>query len=136
VSLEKPHNSSALARAVVIVWSRARVLGDRDNRVCVTTATVYRMERGPQCFSRKLDSGDSGERPRGARSGASLAREKGPRLCTELLDHGAWPLRGLPFALGHQRGLVRNLRVLNNSLNIPVSSTQESIHLYSYSCHI
>jgi hypothetical protein len=41
VSLDKPHNSSALSRAVVIVPSGARVLRDRDNRVCVTAATVY-----------------------------------------------------------------------------------------------
>jgi hypothetical protein len=40
-----------------------RVLRDRDNRVCVTPATVYRMERGPWCFSRKLISGDDGELP-------------------------------------------------------------------------
>jgi hypothetical protein len=49
-------------------------------------------------FSRKLDSGDDGERPRGAGSGASLARGEGPLLSTELLDRGAWPSRGLPFA--------------------------------------
>ena len=42
----KPHNPSALARAVVIVPSGARVLRDCDNRVCVTTTTVYRRERG------------------------------------------------------------------------------------------
>jgi hypothetical protein len=42
VSLDKPHNPSALARAFVIVPSGARVLRDRDNRVCVTAATVYR----------------------------------------------------------------------------------------------
>jgi hypothetical protein len=98
VSLDKPHNPSALARAVVIVPSGARVLRDRDNRVCVTAATVYRRERGPRRFGRKLDSGDGGERPRGAESGAPLARGEGPRLSTELLDRGAWPSRGLPFA--------------------------------------
>ena len=49
-------------------------------------------------FSRKLDSGDGGERPREAGSGAPLARGEGPWLSTELLDRGAWPLRGLPFA--------------------------------------
>ena len=76
MSLDKPHNPSALARAVVIVPSGARVLRDRDNRVCVTAATVYRRERGPRRFGRKLDSGDGGERPRGAGSGAPLAREK------------------------------------------------------------
>jgi hypothetical protein len=48
-------------------------------------------------FSRKLDSGDDGERPRGVGSGAPLARGEGPRLSTELLDRGAWPSRGLPF---------------------------------------
>jgi hypothetical protein len=36
--------------------------------------------------------------PRGAGSGAPLARGEGPRLSTELLDRGAWPSRGLPFA--------------------------------------
>jgi hypothetical protein len=73
-------------------------LRDRDNRVCVTTATVYWRERGPRRFGRKLVSGDDGERPRGARSEASLARGEGPLLSTELLDRGAWPSRGLPFA--------------------------------------
>jgi hypothetical protein len=69
----------------------------------VTTAFVSRL---PPCtegneardvFGRKLDSGDGGERPRGAGSGAPLARGEGPRLSTELLDRGAWPSRGLPF---------------------------------------
>jgi hypothetical protein len=49
-------------------------------------------------FSRKLDSGDGGERPRGAGCGAPLARGEGPRLSMELLDRDAWPSRGLPFA--------------------------------------
>ena len=98
MSLDKPHNPSALVRAVGIVPSGARVLRDRDNRVCVTAATVYRRERGPRRFGRKLDSGDGGERPRGAGSGAPLARGEGPRLSTELLDRGAWPSHGLPFA--------------------------------------
>jgi hypothetical protein len=49
-------------------------------------------------FSRKLDSGDGGERPRGAGSGAPLARGEGPWLSMELLDRGVWPSRGLPFA--------------------------------------
>jgi hypothetical protein len=61
-------------------------------------ATVYRRERGPRRFGRKLDSGDGMERPRGAGSGAPLARGEGPRLSTELLVHGAWPSHGLPFA--------------------------------------
>jgi hypothetical protein len=96
VSLDKPHNPSALAWAVVIVPSGARVLRDRDNRVCVTAARV-RRERGPRRFGRKLDSGDGGVRPRGAGSGAPLACGEGPRLSTELLGQGAWPSRGLPF---------------------------------------
>jgi hypothetical protein len=70
----------------------------------VTTAIV---SRPPPCtggneahdiFGRMLDSGDGGERPRGVGSGAPLARGEGPRLSTELLDRGAWPSRGLPFA--------------------------------------
>jgi hypothetical protein len=68
----------ALARAVVIVPSGARVLRDRDNRICVTAATMYQRERGPWCFGRKLDSGDGVERPRGAESGAPLVRGEGP----------------------------------------------------------
>jgi hypothetical protein len=76
----------------------ARVLQDHDNHVCVTATTVYQRERGPWRFDRKLDSGDGGERLRGAKSGAPLAREEGLWLSTELLDHGAWPSRGLPFA--------------------------------------
>jgi hypothetical protein len=49
-------------------------------------------------FSQKLDSGDGGERPTGARSGAPLARGEGPQLSTKLLDRGAWPSLRLPFA--------------------------------------
>jgi hypothetical protein len=69
----------------------------------MTTAFV---SRPPPCtggnearkvLGRKLDSGDGGERPRGAGSGAPLARGEGPRISTELLDRGAWLLRGLPF---------------------------------------
>jgi hypothetical protein len=75
-----------------------RVLRDRDNRVCVTAATVYRREPGPWRFGWKLDSGDGGECPRGAGSGAPLVCGEGLQLSTELLDRGAWPSRGLPFA--------------------------------------
>jgi hypothetical protein len=70
----------------------------------MTTAFVSRpppCTRGNEArgvFSRKLDNGDGGERPRGAGSGAPLARGEGPQLSTELLDRGAWPSRGLPFA--------------------------------------
>jgi hypothetical protein len=100
VSLEKPHNSSALARAVVIVLYRA-------GRESCETVTISFVSRSPLCtgeneardvFSRKLDSGDGRERPRGTGSEAPLAHGEGPRLSTELLDRGAWPPRGLPFA--------------------------------------
>jgi hypothetical protein len=129
VSLDKPHNPSALARAIIIVPSGARVLRDRGNRICVTAATVYRRERGLRRFDRKLDSGDGRERPRGAESGAPLVCGEGPRLSTELLDRGAWPSHGLPFALGHQRGLVRTLRGSGYvSKNIGV--IHESLHVY------
>jgi hypothetical protein len=97
VSFVKPHDPSSLVRAVIIVQSGVRVLRDRDNRVCVMTATVYQRKRGPQRFTRKLDSGDGGERPRGAISGAPLARGEGPQLSMKLLDRGGWPSRGLPF---------------------------------------
>jgi hypothetical protein len=68
--------------------------------------TVF-VSRSPPCtggnethsvFDRKLDGGYSVELPRGAESGAPLARGEGPWLSMELLDHGAWPSRGLPFA--------------------------------------
>jgi hypothetical protein len=98
VSLEKPYNPSALAQVIVIVSSVVRVLRDSDNRVYIMAATMYRWERGPLRFGRKFDSGDGGERPRGTRSGAPLARGEGPWLSMELLDRGAWPLHGLPFA--------------------------------------
>jgi hypothetical protein len=70
----------------------------------VTTTFVLRP---PSCtggneargfFGWKLDSGDGEERLIGAESGASLARGESPRLSTELLDRGAWPSCGLPFA--------------------------------------
>jgi hypothetical protein len=48
-------------------------------------------------FGRKLDSGDGGERPRGAGSGPPLVHGECPWLSTELLDRGAWPSHGLPF---------------------------------------
>jgi hypothetical protein len=73
---------------------------------CETVTTAF-VSRPPPCtggneargvFDRKLDSGDGGERPRGAGRGAPLAHGEGPRLSTELLDHGAWGSRGLPFA--------------------------------------
>jgi hypothetical protein len=68
--------------------------------------TVF-VSRPPPCtggneargiFDRKFDSGDDGECPKEARSGAPLARGEDPRLSTELLDRGAWPSRELPFA--------------------------------------
>jgi hypothetical protein len=98
VSLEKTTQPSALTRAIVIVPSGARVLRDRDNRVFVTAATMYLRERDPRHFSRKLDIGDDRERLSGAGSGAPVACGEGPRLSMELLDRGAWPSRGLPFA--------------------------------------
>jgi hypothetical protein len=68
--------------------------------------TIAFVSRPPPCtggneardvFGWKLDNGDGGEHPSGAGSGAPLARGECPRLSTELLDHGAWPSRGLPF---------------------------------------
>jgi hypothetical protein len=68
--------------------------------------TVF-VSRPPSCtggneardvFGWKLDSGDDRERPREAESGAPLVRGEGPQLSMELLDRGAWPSRGLPFA--------------------------------------
>jgi hypothetical protein len=70
----------------------------------MTTAFVSRSplytegNKARGVFSRKLDSGDGGEHSRGAASGAPLARVQGLRLSTDLLDRGAWPSRGLPFA--------------------------------------
>jgi hypothetical protein len=72
----------------------------------MTVTTVF-VSRPPLCtggneahriFGQKLDSGDSGEHSRGAGSRAPLARGEGPRLSMDLLDRGAWPSHGLPFA--------------------------------------
>jgi hypothetical protein len=101
----------------------------------VTTAF---LSRSPPCtegneargvFSQKLDSRDGEERPRGAGSGALLACGEGPRLFTELFDRGAWPSRGLPFAYGHQRGLVGTLRG-SGYLGKNTGVIHESLHLY------
>jgi hypothetical protein len=59
---------------------------------------VYQRERGSRRFGQKLDSGDDGERPRGAGSEAPLARGEGPQLSMESVDRGAWPSHGLLFA--------------------------------------
>jgi hypothetical protein len=67
----------------------------------VTTVFVSRpppCTRGNEAhgiFGRKLDSGDGGERPRGAGSGEPLARGEGPWLSMEtvMLDpHVGFPL--------------------------------------------
>jgi hypothetical protein len=75
-------------------------------------------------FSQKLNSGGGGERPRGAGSGAPLARREGLWLSTKLLDQGAWPSCGLPFSLGHQLGLVGTLVVPDTSVKILASLTR------------
>jgi hypothetical protein len=46
--MKNPQNPLALMRAIVIVPNGARVLQDRDNWVCVLTATMYRREWGPR----------------------------------------------------------------------------------------
>jgi hypothetical protein len=47
----------------------------------------------------------------------------------ELLDCGVWPSRGLPFAQGHQRGLVGTLRG-SEYLGKNTGVIHESLHLY------
>jgi hypothetical protein len=80
----------------------------------VTVTTVYRRERGPQRFRRKLDSGDGGERPRGAESGALLACGEGLRLSTELLDRAAWPSKRIMMPKrGGELGFSKNQQQLN-----------------------
>jgi hypothetical protein len=73
---------------------------------CETVTTMF-VSRPPPCtggneargvFGRKLDNGDSGERPRGAGNGAPLACGECMWFSMELLDRGAWPSRGLLFA--------------------------------------
>jgi hypothetical protein len=73
---------------------------------CETVTTMI-VSRPPPCtggneargvFSQKRDSGDDEERPRGAGSGAPLLHGEGSWLSTELLNRGAWPSHGLPFA--------------------------------------
>jgi hypothetical protein len=86
VSLDKPPTS--------------RLLRDRDNRVCVMAATVYQRERGPRHFDRKLDSGDGGERPRGAESGASLACGEGHDSLRSYSTEVLSPRVGFPLRRG------------------------------------
>jgi hypothetical protein len=61
-----------------------------------TVTTVF-LSWSPPCtkgnevhniFGCKFDSGDGGERLKGAGSGAPLARGEGPQLSIELLDRG------------------------------------------------
>jgi hypothetical protein len=82
--------------------------------------TTEFVSRPPPCtggneargvLGRKLDSGDGGERPRGARSGSPLASGEGSRFSMELLDHGAWPSRGLPFCVGAPMRISRDLEL-------------------------
>jgi hypothetical protein len=47
----------------------------------------------------------------------------------ELLDRGAWHSHELPFAYGHQRGLVRTLRG-SAYLDKNTGVIHESLHLY------
>ena len=100
MSLDKPHNPSTLARAVVIVPSGARVLRDRDNCVCVTAATVYQRERGQWRFGRKLDSGDDGSVREDPKAENHLRVEKAhgslQSYSTEVLD----PRMGFPLCRG------------------------------------
>jgi hypothetical protein len=104
---------------------------------CETVTTVF-VSRLPPCtggneahdvFDRKLDSGEGGEHPRGAGSGAPLARGEGTWLSTELLNRAAWPSHGLPFAQGHQRGLVGTLRG-SGYLDKNTDVIHESLHIY------
>jgi hypothetical protein len=108
-----------------------------EQESCETVTTEF-VSQPPPCiggneasgvFGRKLNSGDGRERLRGAENGAPLARGEGPRLSTELLDCDAWPSRGLPSALGHQRGLVGTLRG-SGYLGKNTSVIHESLHLY------
>jgi hypothetical protein len=64
------------------------------------TATVYRRERGPWRFDWKLDSGDGGERPRGAGSGASVACGEGPRSLRSYLTEVLGPRVSFPLRRG------------------------------------
>lgn len=83
MSLEKPHDPSALALAVVIVLSGTRALQD-TNCIYGVATTVYRRELGSRCFGQKFDSEDNGKHLREARSGAPLVYEKCLRLSTKL----------------------------------------------------
>jgi hypothetical protein len=75
---------------------------------CETVTTAF-VSQPPPCtggnevrgvFGRKLDSGDGGERPRGAGSGAPLACGEGSRFSMELLDRGVGPRVGFPLRRG------------------------------------
>jgi hypothetical protein len=105
-----------------IVPSETRVLRDHDNRVCVTTATVYRKERGPRRFDRKLDSGDDGERPRGAKSRAPLAHGEGLRSLQSYSTEVLGPRVGYHLRRGTNEDLSEPCMVPDTSVKIPVLS--------------
>jgi hypothetical protein len=94
------------------------------------------MSRPPPCtrgnevhdvFGRKLVSGDGGERPRGAGSGAPLARGEGPRLSTELPTEVLGPHVGFPLRRGTRLvGTLRGSGYLGKSTGV----IHESLHLY------
>jgi hypothetical protein len=67
----------------------------RVRRESYETVKTEFVSRPPPCtggneardvLGGKLDSGDGGERPTGARSGAPHVHGEGPRVSTELLD--------------------------------------------------
>jgi hypothetical protein len=66
-------------------------LANHINCVYGVVIIVYWSERGPQCFSQKLDSGDSGEDLKKVKIGALLACGEGPRLFTKLPDQDFGP---------------------------------------------
>jgi hypothetical protein len=81
----------------------------RVGRESCETVTTEFVSRPPPCtrgnetrgiFGWKLVSGDGGERPRGAGSGAPLACGEGPRLSTELPTEVLGPRVGFPLRRG------------------------------------
>jgi hypothetical protein len=77
-----------------------RVLRDRDNRVCVTAATVYRRERGSRRFGRKLDSGDGGERREEPEAEHHLRVEKARSSLRSYSTEVLGPRVGFPLRRG------------------------------------
>jgi hypothetical protein len=106
----------------------------------VTTAFVSRpppCTRGNEVcnvFSRKLDSGDDGESPRGAGSRAPLARGEGPQLSTESVGSMLRRRRSYRKKWSSAEAVfIRGILVIPHRLRpVPINSEQYSVTVHTF----